>query len=360
LTYAHKKRPASKSGRHIVILLPNPLAFSFKVGILPIWQDKSKKKFDIFSAVRYFFGGFGSGAYFYKALAVKELGQITVIGMGLLGGSITQGVSRCFAGAKTVGYSHRASTRAKARRLAVASEIADDLKRSVAGADIVILATPICTFEEIFGQIADALSRGCIVSDVGSTKVLPERWAAKRLPKTVRYVGSHPIAGSEQRGVEFARDDLFEGALCVLTTTKKTNRQAVATLKRFWSKLGCCVKLMSPAEHDKVFASVSHLPHVVAAALINANSIEALKFAGKGFMDTSRIASGPANIWADVLLTNSNNTIRGIDKVRGELGKLKKAIKAGDAKQVERLLRKARSKRSALLEYKMKSKEMIS
>lgn len=242
----------------------------------------------------------------------------------------------------------------------MASKIADELKTSVLGSDIVILATPICTFEEIFGEIGDSLSRGCIVTDVGSTKALPVRWAAKMLPKTVRYVGSHPIAGSEQRGVEFARDDLFEGALCVLTTTKKTNRQATATLKRFWSKLGCCVKLMSPAEHDRIFASVSHLPHIVAAALINANSIEALKFAGKGFMDTSRIASGPANIWADVLLTNSNNTIRGIDKVRGELEKVKKAIKAGDAKEVERLLRKARSKRSALLEYKIKSKEMIS
>ncbi len=295
-----------------------------------------------------------------KALAVKELRQITVIGMGLLGGSLTLGALRCFARVKTVGYSHRAATREKARRLAVASEIADELKTSVRGSDMVILATPICTFEEIFRQIADALSRGCIVTDVGSTKVLPERWAAKRLPKTVSYVGSHPIAGSEQRGVEFARDDLFEGALCVLTTTKKTNRQAVATLKQFWSKLGCCVKLMSPAEHDKVFASVSHLPHVLAAALINANSIEALKFAGKGFMDASRIASGPANIWADVLLTNSNNTIKGIDKVRDQLGKLRKAIKAGDAREVEKLLRKARNKRSVLLEYKIKSKEIIS
>ncbi|UCC22024.1 MAG: prephenate dehydrogenase [Planctomycetota bacterium] len=291
---------------------------------------------------------------------MKELRQITVIGMGLLGGSITLGVLRSFARVKAVGYSHRAATRKKARRLAVASEIADELKTSVSGSNIVILATPICTFEEIFGEIGDSLSRGCIVTDVGSTKVLPDRWAAKRLPKTVRYVGSHPIAGSEQRGVDFARDDLFEGALCVLTTTKKTNRKAAATLKRFWSKLGCCIKLMSPAEHDRVFASVSHLPHVVASALINANSIEALKFAGKGFMDTSRIASGPANIWADVLLTNPSNTIRGIDKVAGELGKLKKAIKAGDAREVERLLRKARSKRSALLEYKIKSKEMIS
>jgi len=117
---------------------------------------------------------------------------------------------------------------------------------------------------------------------------------------------------------------------------------------------------MTPDEHDGVFASISHVPHAVAAALINANNIATLKFAGKGFMDTSRIASGPANIWADVLLTNANDTIRGIDRVIAELGKLKKVIKAGDAKQIEELLEAARSKRAALINYKIKKKELIS
>jgi len=257
-----------------------------------------------------------------------------------------------------VGYSHRASTRAKARDLAVATEIADDIRASVCGADIVILATPVCTFEEIFGTIADVLPSGCIVTDVGSTKVLPHRWAAKQLPKRVHYVGSHPIAGSEQRGVEFARDDLFEHALCILTATKNTNRQAVETLKKFWSDVGCTVKLMSPARHDRIFANVSHLPHTTAAALMNANDSETLKFAGKGFIDTTRIASGPANIWADILFTNAENTIKGIDKVVAELVKLKKAMQSNDKKQIEKLLKKARDKRTALINYKMKNKEL--
>jgi prephenate dehydrogenase len=258
---------------------------------------------------------------------MNDLRQITVVGLGLLGGSISLAALRSFTRIKVVGYTHRPSTRAKARRLAVATEVVDCPKSSVSKADIVILATPIVTFEKTFSEIADALPSGCIVTDVGSTKVLPHRWAAKKLPKRVHYVGSHPIAGSEQRGVEFARDDLFEGAMCILTTTKKTNRQAVQTLKKFWSKLGCYVKTMTPAEHDRIFANVSHLPHITAAALINANNNEELKFAGKGFMDTSRIASGPANIWADVLLTNANNTTKGIDKIIAELVKLKKAIK---------------------------------
>ncbi len=312
------------------------------------------------SACAVLFRGTYSEAYFHKALILKDLRQITVIGLGLLGGSISLAVLRSFARVKVVGYTHRPATRAKARQLAVATEIADRLKPSVSKADLVILATPISTFEKIFSEIADALPSGCIVTDVGSTKVLPHRWAAKKLPKTVHYVGSHPIAGSEQRSVEFARDDLLDQTTCILTTTKKTNRQAVQTLKKFWSKLGCSVKLMTPAEHDRIFANISHLPHITAAALINANNSEELKFAGKGFIDTSRIASGPANIWADVLLTNANNTTRGIDKIIAELTKLKKAIKSQNKKQIENLLEKAKTKRAALIKYKIKKRELIS
>jgi prephenate dehydrogenase len=291
---------------------------------------------------------------------MKDLRQISVIGLGLLGGSITLAVLRSFPSVKTVGYTHRSITRRKAKQLAVATEIVDRLNLSVSNADLVILATPISTFEKIFSAIAGALPRGCIVTDVGSTKVWPHKWAAKKLPKTVHYVGSHPIAGSEQRGVEFARDDLFDRATCILTMTKRTNNRAVQTLKRFWSELGCSVKLMAPAEHDRIFANISHLPHLTAAALINANNAKELKFAGKGFIDTSRIASGPANIWADVLLTNANNTTRGIDKIIAELLKLKKVIKAGDKKQIEKLLEAARTKRAALIKHKIKKKELIS
>ena len=291
---------------------------------------------------------------------MKDLRQTTVIGLGLLGGSISLAVLRSFTRVKVIGYTHRPSTRTKARGLAAATEIVDSLKSSVSEADLVILATPIVTFEKIFSEIADALPNGCIVTDVGSTKVMPHRWAAKKLPKSVHYVGSHPIAGSEQRGIEFARDDLFDGAMCILTTTKKTDRQAVQALKKFWSKLGCSVKSMTPAEHDRIFANVSHLPHIAAAALINANNNEELKFAGKGFIDTSRIASGPANIWADVLLTNANNTTKGIDKIIAELVKLKKAIKKENKREIEKLLAKARTKRAAMIKYKIKKKEIIS
>lgn len=290
---------------------------------------------------------------------MKDLRQITIIGMGLLGGSVALAISRSLPAVTVVGYTHRATTRRRARRLAVANKIVDDIRRSVAGADLVIVATPIGTFEQIFSEIADALPPGSIVTDIGSTKALPHHWANKMLPKTVHYVGSHPIAGSEQRGIEFARADLFDQATCILTTTKETNRQAVQILKRFWTDLGCSVKIVSPAEHDRILANISHLPHVTAVALVNANKSEELKLAGKGFLDTSRIASGPPNIWADVLLTNPNNIARSIDKIITELSKLKKAIKHQDKRQIEKLLEAARNKRNKLLNYKIRRKELI-
>jgi prephenate dehydrogenase len=287
-------------------------------------------------------------------LVLKELKQVTVIGMGLLGGSLSLAVHRRLAGVKVVGYSHRPPTRLRAEVLGVADEIANDIRQSVSGADLVVLATPICTFEQIFGEIADSLQSGCIVTDVGSTKVLPDEWAKKLLPGHVKYVGSHPIAGSEQRGVEHAREDLFDGAVCILTVSGKADSRVVKTLEGFWSAMGCRVWRMKPARHDKILAGVSHLPHVMAAALVNASHIANLRWAGPGFMDTTRIASGPPSIWADILLTNVENVVRAIDGAMDELKMLRDAIANEDGKEVTRLLVRATLKRSAMMKYGMR------
>jgi len=230
----------------------------------------------------------------------------------------------------------------------------------VSSADLVILATPIRTFEEIFSRIADALPAGCIVTDVGSTKSLPARWAHKALPKRVNYVGSHPIAGSEQRGLEYARDDLLYNEMCVLTVTEKTDKRAVRNLDEFWSALGCTVRRMAPREHDRIFANVSHLPHAMAASLTNANVAEDLKYSGKGFIDTSRVASGPANVWADIMVTNSANLTAAIGRAIRELEKLRSAVERKDAERITRFLDAARLKRKKLISLKMRKKELLS
>ena len=290
---------------------------------------------------------------------MNQLRQITVIGLGLIGSSATLTVSRLPAGIKTVGYSHRAATRQKARDLGVADEISDDIRAGVSGADVVILATPICTFEGIFREIAPALPDGCIVTDVGSVKVLPHRWAEKTLGRNVFYVGSHPVTGSEKRGVEFARDDLFVNARCILTRTPKTSSAALGRLRRLWTTLGCSVSVLTPAEHDRIFGRVSHLPHVTAAALVNSGDPKEMRYAGKGLIDTSRVASGPPSVWTDILLTNSENIAKGIDGVIKELTKIQRAIRNKNAKQIEQLLAQAARKRADLIKYKVRKKELL-
>ncbi len=291
---------------------------------------------------------------------MKSLRQVAIIGLGLLGGSISLAVRQRMPGVAVVGYSHRAATRRKAKALGIASQIADDLAAATATADLVILATPIFTFEEYFANLSRLVPPGCIVTDVGSTKVLPHLWADRKLGPSARYVGSHPIAGSEQRGVEFARDDLFDQARCILTTTPTTDRGATRLLKTFWSALGCFIRTMNPVEHDRVFANISHLPHVMAASLVNASDDDDMKFAGKGFLDSTRISSGPASIWTDVVLANRENIAAGIDRAIVELSKLRTAIQEGRREQITELLENARRKRAALVKYKIKQKELLS
>ncbi len=291
---------------------------------------------------------------------MKDLRLVSVIGLGLLGGSISLAVQHRLSKISVVGYSHRRLTRQKARDLAIATRVVDDLPMAIADADLVILATPIFTFEDYLVKISKLARPGCIITDVGSAKVLPHRWAQQSLSDRIHYVGSHPVAGSEQSGVEFARDDLFVNARCVLTTEAPVNRRAVKTLRDFWSALGCFVETMGPAEHDRVFANISHLPHLMAAGLVNASEPADMKLAGKGFLDSTRIASGPATVWTDTLLANAENLTAGIDRVVAELSELRKAIQTRDRKKIETLLEGARRKRASLVKYKIRKKELLS
>lgn len=290
---------------------------------------------------------------------MKSLRQVSVIGLGLLGGSVSLAVRQRMPAIQVVGYSHRATTRRKAKTLGIATRVVGDLAAATATADLVILATPIFTFEQYFADLAAVVPPGCIVTDVGSTKLLPHQWAEQRLGSSARYVGSHPIAGSEQRGVEFARDDLFDTARCILTATPATDRTAMRLLKDFWSGLGCSMRVMSPDEHDRVYANISHLPHVIAAGLVNASDDEDMKFAGKGFLDSTRISSGPASIWTDVLLANRENIAAGLDRTIAELSRLQAAIRDGQRDRITELLETARRKRADLVKYKIRRKELL-
>jgi prephenate dehydrogenase len=260
---------------------------------------------------------------------------------------------------EVVGYAHRAETRRKVQALDLLDSVTGDLPASVADAHMIVLATPLSSFAEIFATIADRLAPGCIVTDVGSTKMMPHRWAAQYLPKTVTYVGSHPMAGSEQQGIDFARDDLFDGATCIVTQRGRCLCQAATCITTFWQDLGCHVVAMSPARHDRLVAGVSHVPHAAAVALVNATRPDWLHCAGKGFLDTSRVASGPANVWADIFLTNAESVTTGIDRLVKELTVLRNAVARQQRTRIENLLNKARQRRATMINEKLKRKELL-
>lgn len=296
--------------------------------------------------------------FFFKVFAVKELKQLTVIGLGLLGYSLLLAAARAAPTVRLVGYSRRALTRRRARRGLPQARIVERIEESVEGSDLVILASPICTFEKIFKTIGPLLPPRCVVTDVGSTKVMPHRWAAGALPPEVFYTGSHPIAGSEKKGIEYARADLFDRSICILTGQNKRAKAALV-LKRFWSALNCSVVFMSPARHDRILAGVSHLPHVVAATLINSLAKPDLAFGGAGLCDTSRVASGPSDVWTDVILTNSGNLLKAMDRFACEWSSLRQAVARGDRAAIERSLRAAGRKRLVLTGKKEKAEEVL-
>ncbi|MBN2376228.1 MAG: prephenate dehydrogenase/arogenate dehydrogenase family protein [Sedimentisphaerales bacterium] len=291
-------------------------------------------------------------------MKINELESVTIVGLGLLGGSVGLAIDRVFPHIKRVGFSHRQVTRDKALEAEVVDLVYNNIPEAVRDADLVILASPIGTFSDLLGQMAEHLRDTAVVTDVGSTKVLPVRWGQKKLKGKVEFLGSHPMAGSEQRGVEFARADLFDGAHCILTPTEATKNSTVKLLSDFWEALGMLVCQMSPNEHDKVLARISHLPHVLAAALINCNDLEQMMLCGKGFLDTTRIASGPAGVWRDILMANASNGAAAVGRLIRELQKVQKTLKEKDEKKIVQMLTKAQLKRNELIEKKMLRKEL--
>lgn len=291
-------------------------------------------------------------------MKINELDTVAIVGLGLLGGSVGMAINRTFTHIRRVGYSHRPSTRRKAMEVGVVDEVYAKLADTVREAQLVILASPIGTFPQLMEEMAGALNNDCIVTDVGSTKVLPSRWARQALPRRVEFLGSHPMAGSEQRGVEFARADLFEAAHCIITPTAANKNATVTLLTQFWESLGMRVCRMTPARHDRVLASISHLPHALAAALVNSCDPAQTLLCGKGFLDTTRIASGPTNVWGDILMSNAANTGAAVGRLIRELTRIQKALQAGDEKKVTAILDSARQKRDKLVQKKLQRREL--
>jgi prephenate dehydrogenase len=280
--------------------------------------------------------------------------RLSIIGVGLLGGSIGLAVKSAAMPCRVVGYGHRRSTLDKALASGAIDEAADGLAEAVKGADFVILCTPVGSFRQNLKDIAPALAEGAVVTDVGSTKRSVVRAAAERLPKHAKFVGSHPMAGSEKRGVDFARADLFAGARCILTPDASTDRDALASVESFWQALGMTTTRLSPDEHDRLVCDISHLPHALAASLVSMQDDAALPLAGKGFLDATRIAGGDGGLWRDIFLDNRDHLATSVNHFRAALDELLALLDPARADELAKWLDAASTRRAALLAQKLK------
>ena len=271
-----------------------------------------------------------------------------------MGGSIGLAVRSTVNNCEIIGYGHRPATLERAEQIGAIDRGTGVLAEAVSGADLVILCIPVGLMREMLNGIAGSLKPGAVVTDVGSTKGSIVRAADEILPRGVAFIGSHPMAGSEKRGVEFARADLFQNALCITTPAPSTDGPALDWVEGFWRTLGMRTCRMSPETHDRTLAEVSHLPHALAAALVAMQSPDGLALAGKGFLDTTRIAGGDGGLWRDIFIDNAANMRAAIEKLRGMLHQFEGLLEPGKGEELRRWLDEAARKREALLAEKLR------
>ncbi|MBK8277806.1 MAG: prephenate dehydrogenase/arogenate dehydrogenase family protein [Nitrospira sp.] len=283
--------------------------------------------------------------------------QVAIIGVGLIGGSLGMILRRKALADHVVGIGRRVENLKTAVALGAIDRYVADPEEGVRGADLVVLATPVDTYERHLKKWAHCLAPGSIVSDVGSVKgTLVERSEAA-MPAGVHFVGAHPIAGKEKTGVAAGSDQLFKGARCILTPTKRTNAIALERVRQLWEETGSIMLTMDPHLHDQILGAVSHLPHVAAFALMNAlselrdqelSSLDLAAHSGGGLRDTTRIAASSPEMWRDIFLWNRGNVVAYIDRYTRALEELKQLIKAGDATGIEKALERAKGEREKL------------
>jgi prephenate dehydrogenase len=278
--------------------------------------------------------------------------QLGLIGCGLMGGSFALALKRAGLVKRVVGYSKSPSTTERARQMGVIDVEAPSALLAVSGADIVLLAVPVSATEATFKAIRHLITPCTLVMDVGSTKRDVVDAARRVLRNEVGcFVPAHPITGKELSGVEHADSNLYTGKLVILTPIERTYTAQLNKAISLWTALGCNVVQMSPQAHDAAYAAVSHLPHLIAFALMNsisgqAQGAEYLSLAGPGFRDFSRIAASDPKMWRDILITNREELLAQSKVFQQTLQSLEKLIAASDGDALERQLEKASDTRA--------------
>lgn len=274
--------------------------------------------------------------------------SIAIVGVGLIGGSIGLAARERGVARRVIGIGRDADRLAVARRRDAASDVTTDLAFGVAEAELTIVCTPVGRIAEDVRRVTAHCPPGALVTDAGSTKATIVRAVGESLPRGVSFVGSHPMAGSEKTGVESARADLFEGRVVVVTPTASTPASVFERIVDFWRSLGARVERLSPEEHDSEVAAISHLPHLVAAALAAATPRAALRLAAGGWEDTTRVAAGDVELWRQILTENREPLLRSLDPFVDWVARFRSALETGNDRELATLLRAGKELRDAL------------
>ena len=284
---------------------------------------------------------------------MRRLKTLALVGVGLIGGSFALALRRAGAVTRVVGFDRDRTALEQGAALGVIDTAADSVSEAVKGADLVVVAVPVRAIGPVLHDVALALEPHAVVTDVGSTKEDVVRVARDELrERFARFVPGHPIAGREVSGVDAALPELFRGARVVLTPVAETAPDALETVRLAWEAVGAKVVTAQAADHDRIFAAVSHLPHILAFALVSeiaarGNAQELLGFAAGGFRDFTRIAASSPEMWRDVSLQNREALLAEIDAYAARLAIFRELIEKGDGKGLERLMAEARYTRQS-------------
>jgi prephenate dehydrogenase len=286
----------------------------------------------------------GSGAF----AALMKIETLTIVGVGLIGGSIGLAAKRRNLAERVIGAGRRQASLNQALALGAIDESFLDLGAAVRQAEIVVFCAPVDRIAEQILAAASECARGALLTDAGSTKAEIVRSVESRLPHGIAFVGSHPLAGSEKRGPEHADADLFQNRLTIVTQTPATDPSALARTAAFWQALGSHIRVMDPEEHDQALARTSHLPHLVAAALAGILTPELQDLAASGFRDTTRVAAGDPSLWTGVFAQNRLAVLDSLRQLEDRLSQFREALTGQNWSAVGDLLAQAKKVRDAL------------
>ncbi len=281
----------------------------------------------------------------------SSLNKVVIFGTGLIGGSFALALRRAYPGLEVVGFGRTQATLVQARELGIIDRIGEDLAIEVASADMVLLATPVGQMGELMARIAPHLGQHTLITDGGSTKTDVVHAAYANLgSKASQFIPAHPIAGAEQSGAAAARADLYLGRKVVLTPLPENSQDDVLRVRHAWEACGAVVSELTPAQHDEVFAAVSHLPHLLSFALVHDlaqrnNKDLLLSFAASGFRDFTRIAASSPEMWRDICMANRDALMGELGCYMQELEIIRDALLANDAAKLEEIFSLAREVR---------------